>query len=356
MVSTFRVGLLFVIESEINQSVREQVLGARLAADYTRELCSSSALKLELIEHRVTSDPASVDEAARQLVNRARCNLLLGALTVPLSIRAAEWAEAENLLYIAANNDPLVRGGRQFVFGIGVPSEITAEATAKYLQEKRGSQRVCVLYANRDFQIHAAACTVKAIKERNIAVKDKEIGEDPANDRQLLEEVSKWKTDAICILGSETERMAKLVNTAHDMGGLPFMLHPRGLLCQEFARLTGGASEGHEFTDIYLRNDRAPAEEKALHSYLKAASPSAIATASHGFGWDCFSLLAKAWQGAGARAREQVAFLESLREYSGATGLLTFSGQDHNGRWRHDPTTIAKLVGGQFKVVDTMGR
>lgn len=356
MASGIRVGLLYAADGELNQSIAEQVLGARLAADYTRERWSSSASNLELIEHRVTSALTSVDEAARELVYKLGCNVLLGALTVPLSIRAAEWAEDERILYVTSNNNPKVRDGRHYVFHIGVPSEISANASAGYLQDKRGSKRACVLHTSRDFQIHAAACTAKAMKERKMDVEDREIGEYPADDMQLLEEVRAWKADAICILGSETERLAELVKTAHALGGLPVMLHPRGLLCSEFARLTGDAAEGHEFTDIYLRNGHAPEEEKALHRYLSAARPSFVATASHGFGWDGLRLLVEAWKAAGSEADRQVEFLESLRGYSGATGMLTFSAQDHNGRRLHDPTTIARLVKGYYQVVNTLGR
>ncbi len=356
MTSGIRIGLLCVADTELNQSIAEQVLGAWLAADYTRERWSSSASNLELVEYRVTNAPASVDEAARELVYKAGCNVLLGALSVPLSIRAAEWSEAENILYVTSNNNPKVRDGRHYVFHIGVPSEISAGAGAGYLQDKMGRRRVCILHTLRDFQIHAAACTARAMIERKMDVEDKEIGENPADDRQLLEEVSAWKPDAICILGSETGRLAELVKTAHSLGGLPGMLHPRGLLCREFAHLTGEAAEGHEFTDIYFRNDRAPEEEKALHSYLARANSSLVATASHGFSWDGLRLLVEAWKAAGPEANRQVDFLESLSGYSGATGLLTFSAQDHNGRRLHDPTTIARLSGGRFQVVDTLKR
>lgn len=134
------------------------------------------------------------------------------------------------------------------------------------------------------------------------------------------------------------------------------MLHPRGLLCSEFASLTGKASGGHDFTDLYFRNSQAPEEEKALHRYLEAAVPGLVATASHGFGWDCLRLVAEAGRSAGPKSLEQVSYLESLSRYSGATGMLSFTKLDHNGRWWHDPTTIARLSGGRFRVIDTLSR
>jgi ABC-type branched-subunit amino acid transport system substrate-binding protein len=355
MISRIRIGLLFLAETELNQSIAEQVLGVRLAADYAREQLLSGGSNLDLIERQVANNLTSVDEAARELVYESGCNVLLGALTVPLSIRAAEWAEEQCILYVASNNNPKVRDGRHYTFHIGVPSEVTANAVAGYLINKKGSKRVHILHTPGVFQIQAAACTARAIKGYKIAVADKEIGES-GDDRRLWEEVRAWKPDTICIYGSETDRLAELVTAAHNLGGLPRMHHPRGLICREFVYLAAKAAEGHEFTDIYFRNNRAPEEEKALHGYLDRTDSSLLATASHGFGWDGLRLLVEAWRSAGLEADRQVEFLESLSGYSGATGLLTFSAQDHNGRRFHDPTTITRLSGGRFLVVETLKR
>lgn len=355
MVPGVRIGLLYIEDSELNQSIREQMLGARLAADYTRDSWPSSASKFEIIEGKVTSAPSSIDLAARELVYKARCKALMGALTVPLSIQAAEWAEAEHILYLTSNNNPRVGDGRRCVFHIGVPSEMTGKAVANYLKGERKS-RVYLLHTAHDFQKHATYCMAKATVENKISVAYSEVAEDPARDKELLERVRAWRPDAVCILGSETARLAELVRTAYNLGGLPYTLYTRGMLSREFANLTGNASEGHEFTDLYLRNGLASEEEKALHLYLARANSSLVATANNGFGWDCLRLLAETWRTAGPGADRQVEFLESLQGYSGATGMLTFSAQDHNGRKLHDPTTISRLVKGRFIVVNTLMR
>lgn len=355
MAGALRVGVLHASGSELNQSVQEQLLGARLAASFTRDSWPASAPTLDLAERAVSSDLGSVDIAARYLVDQG-CRVLLGALTVPLSVQAARWAEAEGMLYIAGNNNPQVRDGRRHVFHIGVPSEVTAEAVARYLHDERSKRRVGVLHTGGDFQVHAAACMVKSMRERAMAVESERIGEDPSGDGALLGRVREWGPDALCVLGSELERVVELVKAAGALGSLPPMVGARGLLCREFVELAGEAGEGHEFTDLYLRDSRAPDEEKALHQRLAGVDPRLVATASHGFGWDGLRLLAEAWRAAGPDADEQVAFLEASQGYSGATGLLTFTQQDHAGRARYDPTTIARLVGGRYNVVSTLGR
>lgn len=343
--------------AEPNNSAPEQLLGARLAAEYTREIWPSSAPGLELLDRPIPSDPSSVGEAAQDLVHRSGCVALMGMVTVPVSIRAGQWAEANRVLYMAANNDPRVRAGRRHAFGIGVPSEITGQAAARYLHEDRGASRVFILHRPGEFQAYATQCTVEALSQRGIAVATEEIGEDEAADGELLERVRAWRPDAICLqAGAELERLAQLLRRARGGGGLPRMLLSRSMLCREFARLCGPAAEGQDFTDLYLRDDRAPEEERALTERLAVRNAGLVATANHGFGWDGLRLVVEALRAAGSDPDAQVAFLESLQRHPAATGLFTFDANDHNGRWHDDPTTIARLSGGQFILVSSLAR
>lgn len=354
MADAVRIGLIYT-GGELSQSIQEQCLGARLAAEYTRELWGPDGPAIEIVERQVTADPVSVDAAARDLV-RGGCLALAGALSVPLSIRAAAWAEAESVVYATANNNPLVGGGRRHVFHIGVPSEITGGAVARFLVGERGARRVGLLHAGNEFQVHAAGCTAGALRERGAELLQIQLEADDAGDAAVLERVRDWRTDAIMIYDSDAERQIRLVRRAHALGGLPPFVHARGILCHEFRAAAGPAAEGHFFVDMFLRDGRASAEEQALHQRLATADRDLVATASHGFGWDELRLLAEAWRAAGPDASEQITFLESLRGYPGAGGPLTFTERDHNGRWTQDPTTIAQLVSGQFIVVSTLDR
>ena len=89
---------------------------------------------------------------------------------------------------------------------------------------------------------------------------------------------------------------------------------------------------------------------------LAATDGRLVATANHGFGWDCLRLTSKALQEAGTDAADQVALLEGLHKYQGATGPFAFSPQDHNGRRRYNPTTIALLSEAGFVRVSSLDR
>src|SRR5437867_3699543 len=123
MAAEMRIGLLHS-NGDLSQSIAEQRLGAQLAASYTQENPDPGAESPVLVERAVANEE-EVASALEDLVSGERCSLLLGALNVPISIRAAQWAEAAGVLYTTANNNPLVGGGRRHVFHIGVPSEVT---------------------------------------------------------------------------------------------------------------------------------------------------------------------------------------------------------------------------------------
>lgn len=355
MADGLRVGLLFT-GGELSQSIHEQCLGAQLAVDYTRELWGPEGPGIELVERQVTEDPASVDAAVGELVREEGCAVLEGALSVPLSIRAAECAEAHQVVYATANNNPLVGGGRRHVFHIGVPSEITGHAVARFLVGERGAANVAILYAGNDFQVHAAHCTATALRDHGAAVLEIQLDSDGSGDRAALQQLRDWGANAVMIYDSETERQVRLVWTAHAVAPFVSFVHARGMLCNEFRAGAGAAAAGHFFVDMFLRDAEAPTEEQALHRRLAAVDPALVATASHGFGWDEFRFLAEAWRAAGPDPAAQIAFLEGFQAWPGAGGPLTFTSTDHNGRAAHDPTTIAELIDGQFVVVSKLAR
>ena len=356
MAQPARIGIIYE-GRQLGPSAHEQLVGARLAADLTRELRLTLSPALEVVERQLTDASPSVAGAAGDLIRNAGCRALVGILPVPLSIQAAAWAEAAGVLYVTANNNPQLRDGRRRVFHIGVPSEVTAAAAVSYLSGERGAERLAILHPSGSFQVHAAECVRGSAEERGLEVHVRQLGQRPAADVRMLEEMWAWRPDAVCVTGGGLERLAALVTRMGGAdGGRAVFLGGRGMICREFVQRCGEAAEGYNFIDLYLRDERAPEAERHLMGRLEAAGSGLVATASHGFGWDCMRLAAEAFQQAGPDTDEMVAYLEGLDAYSGATGTLSFSVDDHNGRWRYDPTTIARLSGGQFTVVSTLAR
>ena len=356
MAPAVRIGVIYQPGDIMRSALEDRLLGARLAAEFTpaHELASSSAV--ELIERRLGADVSSLGDVVGELVHDAGCNALLGFVSVPNALQLAERAEAEEVLYFTPNNGA-VWSGRHGVFYLGVPHEVTASGSVRYLRGVLGTERLYILYMPGEFAARSRDCTLTAAAALGVTTQTSEIGESPDGDIGMLEVLRSWRPDAVCVLGgTEHVRLAELAKRMNVVGVWPPVLMGRGLLCREFAQLSGQAADGYDFVDCYLQGDAANDEEKQLTQRLGAVDPELVPTASHGWGWDCLRLAVKACQEAGPRFQDQVAFIEALKGYPGVTGVMSFAANDHNGHWQDDPTTIARLAGGRYTNVSTLGR
>ena len=336
--------------------LKDRLLGARLAAEFASQHEPASSSAVELIERHLGADVPSLGDVVGELVHAAGCNAVLGFVSVPNALQLAERSEAEGVLYFTPNNGS-IWSGRRGVFYLGVPHEVTASGSVRYLRGELGAERLYILYMPGEFAARSRECTLAAAAAQGMTTQTSEIGESPEGDIGMLEALRSWRPDAVCVLGgTEHVRLAELAKRMNAVGVQPPVLMGRGLLCREFAQLCGQAADGYDFVDCYLRGDAANEEEKQLTQRLGAIDPELVPTASHGWGWDCLRLAVKAFQEAGPRFQDQVAFVEALQRYPGVTGVMSFAADDHNGHWRDDPTTIARFAGGRYTNVSTLDR
>ena len=331
------------------------MLGLRLAADYTREIGAGAEDELELAEHVLSSpSTASIGAVAETLVSSG-CHALVGVLTAPLSAELGEWADKARVLYLTANNRPSVWNGRRHVFHIGVPSDITGRSVIQHILAQ-GVRKVAILYRPGP----SGAYNVNTLAAESAA---KFAAEEGMDTRLQSLESEVWDgsnqavdAEAVCIFNSDVPKIAELVMRLRPANKDALIVLSRSMLCRDFIELAGDAGKGCNVLDLFFRSDDAAVEERALMRGLAATDARLVATANHGFGWDCLRLTAKALQEAGTDAADQVALLEGLDGYQGATGPFAFSPQDHNGRRRYNPTTIALLSEAGFVRVNSLDR
>src|SRR2546430_8426064 len=119
----------------------------------------------------------------------------MGMSSVPIPAHVAGRCEKQGLIFLAANNNPVVRQGRRHAFGIGVPSEVTGVATARALRSGLRASRVFLIHRPGEFQTYAAQCALEAMTASGILVETGEIGDEPAN-RALAQRIREWSPDA----------------------------------------------------------------------------------------------------------------------------------------------------------------
>ena len=343
------------LDERSSNSAHEQMLGLRLAADHTRETGAGAEHELELDERVVSTRPsASIGALAETLVSSG-CDALVGVLTAPLSEELAEWADKAGVLYLTANNRPSVWNGRRHVFHIGVPSEITGRSVIQHILAQ-GIRKAAILYRPGPPE----AYNVNTLAAESAA---KSAAEEGMETRLQSLELGVWDgsnhtidDEAVCIFNSDVPKIAELVTRLRSANKDALIVLSRSMLCRDFIELAGDAGKGCNVVDLFFRSDDASAEERALMRGLAATDARLVATANHGFGWDCLRLTSKALREAETDAAGQVALLEGLDKYQGATGPFAFSSQDHNGRRRYNPTTIALLSKAGFVRVSSLDR
>ena len=338
------------LDERSSNSAGEQMLGLRLAADHTREMGAGD--DLDLTERVITSPSiASIGAAAEELVD-AGCQALVGVLSAPRSAELGEWADKAGVLYLTANNRPSVWNGRRHVFHIGVPSDITGRSVIQHILAQ-GVRKAVVLYRPGPPEAYNVN-TIAAESAAEFAV------EEGIETRLESLESGAWdgssRDEATCIFNSDVPKIAELVIGLRSANKDALIVLSRSMLCRDFIERAGDAGKGCNVLDLFFRSDDASAEERALMRGLAATDARLVATANHGFGWDCLRLTSKALQEARTDAAAQVALLEGLDGYQGATGPFAFSSQDHNGRRRYNPTTISLLSEEGFVRVSSLDR
>src|SRR4051794_18758714 len=102
MADGIRIGAIITVVPG-NESPEEQLLGARLAADYTRNSWGTDGPTLELVERPISDDVKQAESAAADLLAEG-CSALMGMSSVPVSAHVAGWCEQQGMLFLAANN------------------------------------------------------------------------------------------------------------------------------------------------------------------------------------------------------------------------------------------------------------
>jgi ABC-type branched-subunit amino acid transport system substrate-binding protein len=328
--------VLLLRADEDAYSPLDQSAGARLAWRH-----GTLADAIELDEDVFDPDAReALEEKARQW--EGRVSGIFGATHVPQSARLGEIAEEMNVLCFVANNNPSVWQRRRHVFHIGLPTTQTAEAVA-HLLNGAGLRRVFLLHDQSEFQSRVATTMKSALEKRDI-----QVGSGSDTDAGWMDQTAGWNADLVYVVYSTERKALPLARACKDALPKTPLLFGRSLLRQSFVESLGAAAEGALFVDLFRREASQSAEATALTSAFSKEAVS-IATANHGFGWDAMTLCGLALSAARGHPSGAIDYLESRVSFEGATGLLRFNKENHNGREGFGPTRISRWYNGRLQ-------
>lgn len=319
-------------------STVDQSLGARLSATQGP------------VRHRIRFEEESfrrgdLEDLERSLLRwSGKVSGVVGATSVPESIRLGELSEQAGLLCFVSNNNPIVRQARRLTFHIGIPTSLTSKAVACHLLRDVGVRRIYILYDETDFQKRAALYTELELKNGGAAVRSR-----PASENGWLEDLRAWTPEALYLVCSEQSLALPLVQTIRQaLPGLILLLG-RSLLRHTFLQALGPAPERLFLIDLFKRG-AAGTEREATFFKAVAQAGIDIPTSNHGFGWDAMALCGLALLAGNGDPLSAVSYLESGIDIDGATGRYRFSLEDHNGRAGFNPTTLSTIYHGRLEM------
>jgi ABC-type branched-subunit amino acid transport system substrate-binding protein len=326
--------IAILVPQRDSPGVVDQQLGARLAA---RRNAPGDSIVAEEIAFR-PEDSTDLERCVARL--RGKVSGVIGTMNVPESTMLAELAEESRLLCFVANNNPSVWNGKRHVFHIGVPSAQTAEAVALHVA-KLGIRRVQLVHDRSEFQRHAGACALAALKKAGLEARGR-----------LLESHGEagglWAPDLFYLLYSNEEKALAAAHEIRRQAGETPLLFGRSLLRENFISKLGEEAKKAWFVDMVPRTRKgSPLQEEFAAAVSEAGVR--IPTANHCFGWDLMALSCTALGEARGDSQGAIDYLESGAVLEGVAGRYRFDPGNHNGRSGAGPTIVSRWKDGRVE-------
>ena len=329
--------LLFRSESG-DPSPMDQSLGARLSA------LEGPAHSTITVEEEVFCRDDLADMEKKLGPWKGKVSGVIGATNVPESTRLGELSDEMKILCFVANNNPSVWQRRKHVFHIGLPSTQTAEAVALLLQKTK-RKRIFLLYDQTEFQRRVASSMEAALKNHKMEVSSRAALTDAG-----FESLKEWRPDLIYMIFSSERKCLPIVQKIRELSQVP-LLFGRSLLRESFLSAIDDVGEAW-FVDMFHRNGTQTPIQKDFFRILSARGVN-VPTANHAFGWDAMSFCALGLQAGRGQYLLAIDYLESGVALEGASGVCSFSRDNHNGRSGSGPTTLTRWYRGHLEEVVT---
>lgn len=244
----------------------------------------------------------------------------------------------------------------KWVFKTPHSDEHAVERIFTYLKEKKLTKIATLTDSNAFGTSGLEQLEALAKKfDMDIVTKETYNTQDP-DMRAQLTKVEKSGAKAIIVWGTNPGP-AIIAKNMKELGmKIPFV-GSHGIANASFIKLAGDAAEGVViptgkllFPDQIDNSDKQYKVISSFYSDYKAKFNSEP-TNFGSYGYDNIMLLVEALK-AGATDREAIRnYLENdVKDYVGATGIFTFSKEDHNGL-KADSMVIAEIKGGQWKLL-----
>jgi branched-chain amino acid transport system substrate-binding protein len=274
--------------------------------------------KVEVIFEDEKDSPTAAVNAVKKLIDVDKVIALVGPMTSGATLATYKIAdEAKVPMVTPTATTPKVSGASPYLFRGCSRIDIQAKALTDYIAKTYKPKTVAIFYSNEPY---GKGCTkVFGADFEKLGIKKV----------AQLTKIKAANPDIIFIPGY-TPETAPAASQARQLGMKQRIIGVYGDMDPEYAKLAGKAAEGHLIAGEYDENYNTPKNKKFREEYFKEAKannePVNIMFAA--LLYDATDLVLQGIKQNGPTSEGINKFLNSVKDFDGVTGKLSFNKED----------------------------
>ncbi|MEP7300117.1 MAG: ABC transporter substrate-binding protein [Caldimonas sp.] len=278
--------------------------------------------KIRLLVEDDQLSPTAAANATRKLVFQENVLAVIGTPNSPTALSALEVTMEGKVPQLVLGVAPkITQMDNPYVLRVTPVDSILAEILINYAVKTRKADKLAILSDSTDYGRGGRDSAVAALSKLGLkAVTAESFNND---DQDFSSQINKIKTSGAngLVLWGFYVQGARIVAQAKKLGLDIPIFASSGVLQGNFLELTGAAAEGVNVVSYFSTSDTSPHVQAFVKKWRETykRDPDPVA----GLGFDAINLLSQAIEKVGPDRQKVVAYLKSIKDYSGVTGRKT---------------------------------
>jgi len=327
--------------------------GIEIAVDEINAAGGINGKPLKVIYEDSKDSPQASVTAFEKLISMDKVKVVIGPMMSGNTLAVAPIAERNHVVVITPNGtSPKISNAGKYIYRGCTRIDKQAEALTKYAKDKMGVKTVAILYSNEPYGKGCNKLFSKYFNDLGISVvADESFMRGDRDFSAQLTKIKQKKFDLLFIPGYLQET-APAIAQARKMGIDAPSMGVFGDMAPKYIELAGNAAEGHVIAGEYDFDYNTPVNRRFKEKYMAIVKshknePNNIMFAA--ITYDMTRIVADAIKNRGYNAEAIRDYLDSLKDFDGVTGRLSF---DKNGDVVKQGVYIFKVEGGKYVKVE----
>lgn len=301
--------------------------GVVMAVDEVNRAGGINGRKVDLIVEDEKDSPTAAVNAVQKLINVDKVVAIVGPMTSGAMMAAAKSSEDAKVVDISpTSTTPQLSGLGAYLYRGCSRIDTQAKALTKYVAETWKPRTVAIFYSNEPYGKFSDKFFSKEFENLGIKVVAREAFNRGARDfKAELTKIKAANPDILFIPGY-TPETAPAAAQARQLGMNQKILGVYGDMDRTYIKLAGPGAQGHIIAGEYDEGYNTPKNQRFKKDYEalveKTKNPYNIMFAA--LGYDSASMILAGMQKNGPTSEGIKKFLDTVKDFDGVTGKLSF--------------------------------